>query len=990
MLEVAYLNTFDQIISEYPLLYTTSKYLINHIMSITLENITGINYSSIATAGSEYRSLNSDTSEIGIALDHALGLSETRAYRLTRGILSTAVTEEVYTAEAAGLIDWSKDGTSQQRQLVARSLRNDGGHNGNLYMVHAISDMTRTQARDYMKDYLEAGGSTQAVTDWLSVAGNVLRKSQNKTPGTAGFVVDGAEWLIDQIEDGVDAIVEAIESVVDAILNAGKTLLELVEEVISWTIEQVGDLVEALLEVGQSVADILNAAWDYGIDGLKKFVKAVLEIGKEIGEVLAHAVTLAGEAIQDFVDALITAAVSVGKILEWAAGEVINIGAKIVQSLIDLGKSVGTILYSAFLIGAHIIGDITLALLDIGRTVSELLITAITQPGQLLTEMVRAMSNVGQTIANLFDAVVDQVADGIRKITTALIEIGKTIVEVVAWAIDKAADVIKDVVKAIVDAGKSALDILSDIASRTVDFLTKVVQALFDIGRKVLDLIRDAIVLGLDFARKFFEAITQLAGGLLKFAAEVIKLTYKAAADLVKTFLDAGLSALEILGTVVGAGYFVFRRMVNGLITHLGPVGDILDWALTQAENAVSDVWHDTLLAIRYAEGKLSEAIDWAVTQGDEAFEAILNAWESIEEDLIDFYRAAAASATALANNVFEQIGRATVRLENSVTYVLNYLENDFIPGMRDFIKGLLDAGYELVELAVNIANITGQALAEAVTAILDTGITLTELLAETLKNPQNFRENLLVALNSIDQTMRDVYQSIIIDLGEDYLEEVTRAYRAIGTPVREMLDAVLEISGGALGTVIGVLLSTLGTYRAMTPAEITDARLVFGNTFDYSRIFFAQESLLNDIIFAIQDQGEDDPNSRAFVTNTLVNFDVNDGPITRATMIHELTHVWQFEDQGPFYMAEAVHAQEFGDGYDYGYDDGDNGDGGEDDLLAVFVDNPTLNAAEVFEEFNREQQGDIIMHYFVRRHEEGRPAVDYAPWEPFRNVVFS
>jgi hypothetical protein len=82
-------------------------------------------------------------------------------------------------------------------------------------------------------------------------------------------------------------------------------------------------------------------------------------------------------------------------------------------------------------------------------------------------------------------------------------------------------------------------------------------------------------------------------------------------------------------------------------------------------------------------------------------------------------------------------------------------------------------------------------------------------------------------------------------------------------------------------------------------------------------------ESLANDIIFGIQDFFSGHPESRAFVTDNLINFDVNDGAIKRHTLIHELCHVWQFDVTGPFYMSEAIHAQVAGDGYNCGYDEG-------------------------------------------------------------------
>jgi hypothetical protein len=87
--------------------------------------------------------------------------------------------------------------------------------------------------------------------------------------------------------------------------------------------------------------------------------------------------------------------------------------------------------------------------------------------------------------------------------------------------------------------------------------------------------------------------------------------------------------------------------------------------------------------------------------------------------------------------------------------------------------------------------------------------------------------------------------------------------------------------------------------------------------------------------------------------------------------------------------MAEAVHAQEWGEGYNYGYTNSANGNGGEDDLLDVFRGNPGFTAAQAFEEFNREQQADIIEHFYVRQFEEV-PTLDVGPWLPFQQLVHS
>ncbi|MEP6928443.1 MAG: DUF4157 domain-containing protein, partial [Flavobacterium sp.] len=64
------------------------------------------------------------------------------------------------------------------------------------------------------------------------------------------------------------------------------------------------------------------------------------------------------------------------------------------------------------------------------------------------------------------------------------------------------------------------------------------------------------------------------------------------------------------------------------------------------------------------------------------------------------------------------------------------------------------------------------------------------------------------------------------------------------------------------------------------------------------------------------------------------------------ATMVHELSHVAQYEHAGSVYIAQAIHAQAFGEGYNY-----INADG--------------TFKHQHFNEFNREQQASICEDYY-------------------------
>ncbi|MRX41402.1 DUF4157 domain-containing protein [Flavobacterium sp. LC2016-23] len=88
------------------------------------------------------------------------------------------------------------------------------------------------------------------------------------------------------------------------------------------------------------------------------------------------------------------------------------------------------------------------------------------------------------------------------------------------------------------------------------------------------------------------------------------------------------------------------------------------------------------------------------------------------------------------------------------------------------------------------------------------------------------------------------------------------------------------------------------------------------------------------------------------------------------ATMVHELSHVAQYEHAGSVYMAQAIHAQAFGEGYNYMNSDG------------------TFKHAH-FNEFNREQQASMCEDYYKSLNGGGGRA-SAAALQPFINEMRS
>jgi hypothetical protein len=154
-----------------------------------------------------------------------------------------------------------------------------------------------------------------------------------------------------------------------------------------------------------------------------------------------------------------------------------------------------------------------------------------------------------------------------------------------------------------------------------------------------------------------------------------------------------------------------------------------------------------------------------------------------------------------------------------------------------------------------------------------------------------------------------------------------------------------------------------LGTRtEALTAAEITAAQSVLGrNAIRYQDVRLAQDGFLR-LVFRLN-------KNRAFAIWHTVNMP----PRERGTaayfdlVVHELTHVYQYERVGTVYIGQALHSQSrMGRGaYDYG---------GADGLAQARA------AGKRYADYNREQQGQIAQDYHARL----QTKADVTAYEPF------
>lgn len=166
---------------------------------------------------------------------------------------------------------------------------------------------------------------------------------------------------------------------------------------------------------------------------------------------------------------------------------------------------------------------------------------------------------------------------------------------------------------------------------------------------------------------------------------------------------------------------------------------------------------------------------------------------------------------------------------------------------------------------------------------------------------------------------------------------------------------------------------------RELSGFERQQVELVFLGSLDYGPIRIVEESSFPNIISGIGAwlSRTEPPESNSVTLGNSMYFpvtlrstqqDFEDGHLRDfAWLIHELTHVWQYQHVGIRYLFEALWEQiRLGPQvYEYGDETG---------LIEARAQGKGL------QDFNREQQGDIVRDFYTRKKRD----LDTGPWEPF------
>lgn len=537
------------------------------------------------------------------------------------------------------------------------------------------------------------------------------------------------------------------------------------------------------------------------------------------------------------------------------------------------------------------------------------------------------------------------------------------------------------------------------------DGITGVVDFVLEVPGRLARQASRFLSWSLDELREFYEGLIRGGKLVVEILDEVVQTTYRASSHLIGGLLHYGIEVYELMEDAAVRSYWKLRRVVNGIVQMHKSAVEILSTVIQIAEEVGEDIWRSTITAVRFAMRAagagvewIRETVEWLANQGTEIAEQFFRTWEELGAPLKDLYEA----GVGLAEGVWEVVGEVTAKIGNSINYAWHFVKKDLGGVVAAFIRGVGKASGSVLDFLRWSLVETVDVAVKVVLAIKSVSFTIADMMEKIVREPSEAVEIFVSAIRAVGVTLEETFEAVVKSGVSRLVRSIVTALVNIKTSIGDILTAAWNATKGLIGTVVGILFMLLGTYRPMTREEIADAKELFGDAIDYSSVGLATEGTLHDIIFAIQDFVNDNEESRAFVTNTLINFDPKDG-IKRHTLMHELTHVWQFEQDGARYMIEAVGDGAWGEGYNYGYDEPANdphsvtididyggnqerykrgeitGEGAQDKLKA---------AGGNLQAFNREQQAQILMHYFVRRVLLQYSGSDLAAWLPYKRYV--
>lgn len=280
--------------------------------------------------------------------------------------------------------------------------------------------------------------------------------------------------------------------------------------------------------------------------------------------------------------------------------------------------------------------------------------------------------------------------------------------------------------------------------------------------------------------------------------------------------------------------------------------------------------------------------------------------------------------------------------------------------------KGLADILTTAVELPLkDVVNLVGSLVDEigkSVTVILEEAKKLgKKALGKLVEALITLKQSVTAVVNWVYKKSYKTIASIIKNIQESFRKGFFEGLIALGKSPLKLLQASFELAMEVGVITFTALLEIFGEYRKLSNKELAQARKIFGWSIELHQVKICVGSLPVEIINWFN-------KDRPFTTMNLINF-APGTVVDLGTLIHELTHVWQSENDGPIYAVEAIREQISGGAYKVTKDDIKYANGNLTNL-------------------GREQQAVVVELYWRGKHGKDS-SIDFSLYEQLARQVY-
>lgn len=334
----------------------------------------------------------------------------------------------------------------------------------------------------------------------------------------------------------------------------------------------------------------------------------------------------------------------------------------------------------------------------------------------------------------------------------------------------------------------------------------------------------------------------------------------------------------------------LFRRLISGENLSAAQIQEIRDendkGVITVDGRQIEVEFWNPFKAIGKAIKSVGKAIGKAV---EGVVEGIGSAIKGVGKGIGQFFTGIGQGIGGFFGNLFKG------RIGDAFGALWSGLDTAFIKSSRSILEGVWTGAEQIVSGATHLIPFVGKYVRKATDRIMDAGRSLVTGAFDVASSAvRNVVEGGGQFLGGLGKFFTGDFKGGLKDMGVGLLK----------TFVQTPIDALLLGLGkgvSAIQTLVG--LEPVG--RKLTDEEIRVLRQVYGDSIDYDQVRIKEGF-----------SGIWSANDRAFVHGNTVY--MKDNVIDEHLLVHEMAHVWQFQNGGSDYMSEALTSQWWGNGYDW------------------------------------------------------------------------